>query len=228
MLFPHPPSRTRPRTWGTFAAVGLLAAALSVLPAGPALAHSALLSTDPLEGATLDAAPEQVTLVFNEDVAPAFVDGAITVGASLMTAVTATVDAGTVVMAVPSQLTQDGAGQPWQVDYRVVSADGHPISGSVSFAVQATPSDPSSAPSQAPAPPSTTPSQTSATELPGLASPDPATSTPSTAAADQGPGDEAGGTSGLSTVALSTGLAGIGGAVAGVVIVMVRRRRRRL
>lgn len=49
--------------------VALLALPILLLPASPALAHAALLQTDPEDGIVLDSAPEQVTLRFNEPVA---------------------------------------------------------------------------------------------------------------------------------------------------------------
>jgi len=209
--------RSPASVWG---AAALLAAALSVLPATPAAAHSALLSTDPADGATLSTAPTQVSLVFNEDVAPQFVDGAITVGTAPATAVTAAVDAGTVVLAVPDELIQDSATQPWRVDHRVVSADGHPISGSVSFTVEAAPA--AVAPVAPPATSTTTaaPTPSSASASNGAsASPSPSISTEA-AHAEIGRGGV-----GSSVVVVGTGLAALLGAILGTVIVLVRRRR---
>jgi len=192
----------------------ILAAVLSVLPATPAAAHSALLSSDPADGVTLSSAPAQVSLVFNEDVTPQFVDGAITVGTAPAAAVTATVDAGTVVLAVPEELTQESAAQPWRVDYRVVSADGHPISGSVSFTVEAAPV------AVAPvAPPAT--STTAAAPTPSSASAGASPSISTEAAhAEIGRGSV-----GSSVIVVGTGVAAVLGAIVGAVIVLVRRRR---
>jgi methionine-rich copper-binding protein CopC len=220
--FKTSPSKGRTSLAGVLSAGVLLAAALSVLPAAPASAHSALLSTDPADGATLSTAPEQVSLVFNEDVAPQFVDGAITVGTVAATPVTATVDAGTVVLAVPDEREQAPGAQAWRVDYRVVSADGHPISGSLTFTVEAITVE---------APPLTAvPVVPPTTTAPAAPEPSPSSGSDSASAStstEAGAAETGQGGGGSSVIALSTGLAAVVGAIVGTVIVLVRRRRQR-
>jgi copper transport protein len=116
------------------AAVLLIAAAfgLGVAGAGPAAAHAQLLSTDPAVGARLASSPDHVSLTFGEAVT--FVPGGfhllnqsgadVTLGSANRTGTT-------VVVGIPAKLT-DGA---YVFSWRVVSADTHPVSGSIPFSV---------------------------------------------------------------------------------------------
>ncbi|WP_104107933.1 copper resistance protein CopC [Nocardioides sp. 616] len=113
----------------------LLAAAaallLCLLAASPAWAHAQLVGTDPVSGTVLPEAPEQVTLSFSEPVL-------------LTSRRVTTYDAqGSVVASSAS--TADGqvrvvfedrlARGTYVVAWFVVSSDGHPISGSLTFSV---------------------------------------------------------------------------------------------
>ncbi|WP_324276410.1 copper resistance CopC family protein [Blastococcus brunescens] len=119
------------RSW--FLLVALVAVWLgSVATAAPAAAHATLVSTDPGEGARLDAVPSEVTLEFSEGVSLgagyARVLGAdgerVDTGA-------AAVDGRVLTIPLRADLPDDG----YLVTYRVVSADSHPISGAYSFVV---------------------------------------------------------------------------------------------
>lgn len=97
------------------------------LTASPASAHAALVSTDPADGSTVRTAPTTVTLTFNEVVGQSAVvvtapDGSRVSGKATSLDRTVSVDL-------------EGAGQRgrYRVVYRVVSADGHPVSGSLGF-----------------------------------------------------------------------------------------------
>jgi copper resistance protein C len=136
--------------------VTLLAGLALLLGAAPALAHTRLQSSDPGDGASLDAAPEHVSLTFNEEMTPGF--STITVvgpdGAHYETGEVGA-EGGTVSTAV---LPLGPAGR-YQIGYRVVSADGHPVAGEVSFtlttagpATTAPAPAPSAAPAASPAP----------------------------------------------------------------------------
>lgn len=118
--------------------VGVVAGcALGVVGVGlgvPAAAHADLVSSDPADGAILATAPSAITLTFSD---PLFVDG---VQMSLVT------EEGTVVPSDPPTVDETTASLPWpaaagpgsyEVGFRVVSADGHPVSGAISFTVQA-------------------------------------------------------------------------------------------
>ncbi|WP_242497176.1 copper resistance CopC/CopD family protein [Nocardioides oleivorans] len=99
--------------------------------AAPASAHATLVSTDPAEGAVLDAAPDQVTFTFNESVigVPAGIQVFDATGA--VVASTATVREAELVV----ELEDDVGEGTLVVVWRLVSADGHPIGGSLSFSV---------------------------------------------------------------------------------------------
>jgi copper resistance protein C len=113
------------------AAATLLAACVaSLAPAGPASAHDVLLSTDPADGAVVTVPPGQVKLTFAEQ--------ALAIG----TRMRVTGPDGTVVSTAPVQVVGSYVTQPlgtglrpgrYSVLWRVTSADGHPVSGSLSF-----------------------------------------------------------------------------------------------
>lgn len=111
------------------AQLGATAAAV-ILAASPAWAHASLTGTDPVDGAVLDAAPSQVVLQFNEEPLDALVDVVITDAAGDVVAMDAAQAGGTEVrVPFPAGL----AAGDYTVAYRVVSADGHPITGSITL-----------------------------------------------------------------------------------------------
>jgi len=113
----------------------LLAAVTAVVAvvatATPASAHAQLETTNPGPGATLKDLPENVVLTFSEDVrTPAFVQVDSPDGVNVAQGEVSIVD---------NRVTQPlgrpaGAGK-YSVSYRITSADGHPVSGTVSFRV---------------------------------------------------------------------------------------------
>ncbi len=115
---------------GAASGAGLLACALLVTLAGPAAAHSVLLSTSPTESGKVASAPASVVLTFNEMPQGEFSDIHI-VGPD-----GARRDSGHVKV-LNDTVTEDlGGTRPagtYVVDWRVVSADGHPVSGEFSF-----------------------------------------------------------------------------------------------
>ncbi|MEX5632825.1 copper resistance CopC family protein [Parafrankia sp. FMc2] len=144
----------------------LVVAVMLVAGTAPASAHSQLLSSSPTDGERLSRAPAAVTLHFSADV--------LTIGAVVVVADDAGTDwsrgsavtQGTAVTAALRDGAPDGA---YQVRWRVVSADGHPISGLIPFAVGATALAPASAGAL---PPTTSarPTATSAEPAAGAAS----------------------------------------------------------
>lgn len=117
----------------------LLLAVLCALlagPAGSAAAHATLLSSDPAEGAVLDAAPERVTFTFNESVI------GVPAGIRVFDATGAEVDSSATVSGsrLLVDLDEEVPDGTLVVLWRLVSEDGHPIGGSLSFSVGA-PSD---------------------------------------------------------------------------------------
>jgi copper transport protein len=103
-----------------------------VVTAGPAAAHAVLVSTDPAEGARLEAAPETITLRFSEPVSLGAGYARILDADGAVQESTATVTGDTLTIVPGSELDDD---EGYLVTYRVISADSHPIPGSFSFAV---------------------------------------------------------------------------------------------
>ncbi|HMS76404.1 copper resistance protein CopC [Gordonia sp. (in: high G+C Gram-positive bacteria)] len=108
----------------------LLAALLGVASAGTAAAHSSLKSSVPAEGAQLSAGPPEVVLTFNEPMQEQFAvltvvgpdgnfwqDGKATVDGPRLSVV----------------LRPLGPVGTYTVNYRITSADGHPVEGQRRF-----------------------------------------------------------------------------------------------
>ena len=109
------------------------------MTASPALAHAGLVSSDPVDGSVLTTAPVNVTLQFNEDLLEDTVSVAIRDGDDqVVSTETAIADGPTVVVPWPTDLA-DGA---YRLAYRVVSADGHPVTGEIGIVLN-TAQDPS-------------------------------------------------------------------------------------
>lgn len=112
-------------------AVALAAAAVLAI-AAPASAHDELLGSTPASGEALGSAPTEVTLTFSADV--------LTIGAAVIVAdgegkdwaaAAPAVDNGVVSVALVPALPAGG----YEIRWRVVSQDGHPISGLIPFTV---------------------------------------------------------------------------------------------
>jgi copper transport protein len=114
------------------ALVGTLAVLFVLLFASPAAAHADLVNITPANGAQLPRPPTEVKMTFTESVN--LVGGGIRLvdaaGATVPTS-DPTVDGHTVTWPMPAGLPK-GA---YIVTWRVVSADGHPVSGASSFGV---------------------------------------------------------------------------------------------
>ncbi|GAW49768.1 putative copper resistance protein [Nocardioides sp. PD653] len=116
-----------------------------------ASAHTELVSSSPTAGATLEVAPHDVTLTFNEVVAPDL--AVVTLAIDDARPQSLTVEVGeptsTVVATIPGQAGTAEPGQivSWTVSYRVASDDGHPVEGQLTF----TAPSPDAAPSGGPA-----------------------------------------------------------------------------
>jgi methionine-rich copper-binding protein CopC len=116
----------------TGAAVLVLAVAFS--PA--VLAHAHLKSQYPAANANVEASPQALTLTFSEDIEPAFSHVEI-IGADQQTMPTAEVER------APKQhnqlivpLEKPLAGGSYQVNWHVLSVDGHKTKGSYTFSVK--------------------------------------------------------------------------------------------
>ena len=113
------------------AAVALALCMLLTCPAAPVSAHATLVGSDPEDGASLSSEPATVSVTFNEDVAtPAQLQVTAPDGTRLAEG-EPTIDGPTVTQPVG---TSGQAGE-YTLAYRVVSADGHPVSGELTYDV---------------------------------------------------------------------------------------------
>lgn len=111
----------------------MAAVALVVMPASGAFGHAGLAFSNPEDGAVLEIAPEEVVLTFTEELLSDLVE------ISVLDA-----DDNPVVVTEVAQTPPPGTDVklPWPTDlppgeysvaFRVVSADGHPVTGRVTF-----------------------------------------------------------------------------------------------
>ncbi|MFC7489337.1 MULTISPECIES: copper resistance CopC family protein [unclassified Knoellia] len=174
----------------------LLLTALSGLTLGalPASAHSRLISISPADGASVPASPQEIVLTFNEPINPQFVTVRVTDGeGGEVVGEKASTQGAKVTLPVGDPI----AAGTYNVVYRVVSADSHPISGSTRFTVAgdpaAPPSSPSATPSESPSGSASGAATPSASTSPSLASP-PAASEATGAAPASADTEDSGGT----------------------------------
>jgi copper transport protein len=110
---------------------GFLLISLSVFGgAVSASAHADVVRTTPIDGAVLDSAPRSLTLSFNSTL----LDGMIEVAVSnsdgeLVSGIVAESVGTDAIVLWPVDLP----GDTYQVSYRIVSQDGHPVTGSLRF-----------------------------------------------------------------------------------------------
>lgn len=116
------------------AAIAGLAVACGLLFAGasPASAHDELIGTDPASGVTLDASPAQLTLTFSAEIADDPGASEVQVTDAAGTSLAGEPAAQDNVLTVPLVGEASGA---VTVLWKVVSSDGHPISGEFGFTV---------------------------------------------------------------------------------------------
>jgi copper transport protein len=103
----------------------------SVLLAGPASAHASLLKTDPTEGSILAKAPATATFTFNEQVGSEQGGVHVFSAAGKELEADSHVEDAKLIVDLPSGMDKG----TFIVAWRVISADGHPIAGSLSFSV---------------------------------------------------------------------------------------------
>ncbi|MEQ4719693.1 copper resistance CopC family protein [Nonomuraea sp. B19D2] len=108
----------------------LLAFAAAGVAQPAAQAHNVLVSSDPKDGATLSATPSQVTLVFDQVVRQGYAQVGVTGADGSSWA-----DGSAVVAAerVTVRVKPLPAGGSYVVGYRILSADGHPVTGRITF-----------------------------------------------------------------------------------------------
>lgn len=125
-------------------AIAGIATAVLAVGAAPAAAHTSLVSSTPAANTTLVTAPTEVTLTFDDPIA--------TQGTQLV----ARTSGGDAVALGPTRVDGDAVSATWPagaasgsyvVSYRVVSADGHPVEGSLSFQIAGSATSPTGSPS---------------------------------------------------------------------------------
>ncbi len=126
-----PTSGPRPRALRAGAVVGLLVLLALLGGAAPASAHATLVSSDPAEGEVLAVTPDAVSFTFDEPVAlPPDGVRVFDAGGDPVPSESASRDR-TITTDLPERL-DDGS---YVVVWRAVSADGHPVAGSLTFAI---------------------------------------------------------------------------------------------
>jgi len=142
---------------------GASALALMGLLAPPAQAHTDLVSSNPADGATLGAAPSQVVLTFNEDVQSTGTDIVVSDADDIRIDQASGLQVEGATVSVPVDATAQSG--DYTVAYRVVSADGHVVEGTLRYSV-ALPGQASPTPS---ASESATPAEQGSDQVPGWA-----------------------------------------------------------
>lgn len=131
------PHHTGGRATARVAVVALLVATASLLllaGAGPAAAHARLVRMVPGDGSTLETAPSRVSLVFDEEMRPP--STIVVSGPSGVEVQRGTVAVADNTATVAVRVTAAGT---YRVAFRVVSADGHPVTGETSFGFRTSP-----------------------------------------------------------------------------------------
>lgn len=115
------------------ALVGLALAAVAVVGfAAPASAHDELIGSSPAANEQLESAPAEVVLTYNASILP---DGAavavVDADGTEWAAGEPVIETNTLTFPLKADMPEAG----YLVEWRVVSSDGHPISGTIPFAV---------------------------------------------------------------------------------------------
>jgi copper resistance protein C len=151
----------------------------------PASAHTSLKSSNPAKGASLAAAPTEIVLTFSE---PVQVEtGAVTVagpGGAQWTVGPAAIAGPVVTMPV----TPTGPAGQYTINYRVISADGDGVRGTVAFTLTAAIPPPTPTTTPATMASTTTTTTTTSTQAPPVT-----TAQPAPAAQDTSESGESGG-----------------------------------
>ena len=192
-------------------AAAALAGVALLLGAAPAAAHNTLTGSTPADDSTVTDPVTEVVLEFDQAVQTEFAQVAV-LGADQTPYGSG---APAVVGRTVTQAVEPLPDGRYDVSYRVISADGHPVSGTISFAATA----------QAAPPPVETP--TAEPTTPAVAEPTPADADTAPATAETDPTGAAVAVSentGLPTAALVGGALAAAAGVAAVAFLVVRRR----
>ena len=110
---------------------GIALAWLLLALSGAAHGHAVVLETIPADGTLLESAPDQVVIRFNEPVAPVAAQILNAAGEEITPADPARVEGAELRIALPPSLAEGS----YVASYRVLSANSHPVGGSIVFSV---------------------------------------------------------------------------------------------
>lgn len=128
----HARAKVPAARWATRLVSALVTALVGLaLCAGPASAHTELLGSDPEQGSVLPSAPRTATLRFNEPIR------VVAEAVTLLTAEGAELPSTATSVDTEVQVDLPGALAPgtYTLGWRVISADGHPVTGALVFSV---------------------------------------------------------------------------------------------
>jgi copper resistance protein C len=112
--------------------IAALAVTVLLGAGGTAFAHNVLITSDPQEGARLEAGPNEVRLTFDQPVRAGNDYNTVNIvgpGETYWTGGSARVEDTTVIAPVRAL----GPAGTYTIGYRVLSNDGHPVSGKITF-----------------------------------------------------------------------------------------------
>jgi methionine-rich copper-binding protein CopC len=104
-------------------------------PPTPALAHNVLISSDPANGSSVAAGPQKVSLTFDQYVQGADVNQIAVTGPGGGQWAEGPISVVNNVISAP--LRPLGPAGKYTIGYRVLSADGHPVTGELTFTLTA-------------------------------------------------------------------------------------------
>ncbi|MSZ09385.1 MAG: hypothetical protein F2623_01585 [Actinobacteria bacterium] len=116
----------------------LLLSAVSAFASTPAFAHSSLISSDPAQGSVVEVIPSDFALTFNEELISIEGQSVNKLSLSDASGINYSLSETNIAGEVLSASVTAGpypAGE-YLLTYRAVSADGHPITGEITFTVQ--------------------------------------------------------------------------------------------
>lgn len=165
---PAKPLNRVQKTLGTLAALLALLALMTFTPLTSASAHDVLVNTQPSEGSTLEKLPDEIVFTFSNEIWSEAGSAAVEVldpNGNKLGQGEPQIDGVTLIQKlIPEQETSGLI----TVNWRVTSSDSHPISGTLTFTVEAPQNTPSPAASEASPLSSANPTpQNSIYEVPG-------------------------------------------------------------
>lgn len=114
------------------AVLTLVIGSFGLMSASPALAHDQLIGSNPKNGAKLDKQPEWLELEFSGNIQDVGTEIQVNHNGKDVSAGEITVEGRKVTSALPDDLEPGD----YEIVWRVVSEDGHPVSGTVKFTIK--------------------------------------------------------------------------------------------